>query len=216
MKSEKASTKNKKGTTKKAVKKTSTKNVATKKTTAKKDNLRKKELKAKVEIKNQDVVEQTNEFVRLLKIIAIVTAIFLVFYLVTIVVTKKADETKNSTEKKTVEKAVIQYEDIIIGTMLNYDGTYYVFIKDEEDTRLDEYDSLIKTAKENQDAPYIYQANLTDAFNKIYLGKEENYYVADMQDFKVKGTTLVKVVDHKIDSVYDNADAIKNKLNELS
>lgn len=162
--------------------------------------------------------KDTNEFKRLIKIILIVTAIFALFYIVTIIVTQKSDEVKIEREKenKTTEKAEIQYENIIIGTMLNKSGTYYVLIEDADDNRTDEYDSLIDTIKSNEDSSNIYKANLTDSFNKTYLGKEENYYVSDIADFKVKGTTLVKISDGKIDSVYDNYDAIKNKLTELA
>lgn len=168
--------------------------------------------------KNEVQVEQTNEFSRLIKITLIVTAIFAVFYVITIVVTKKADAIKIDNEKKneTIEKAEIQYENIMIGTMLNQSGTYYVLIEEDEDNRSSEYSSMIENAKSNEDAPKIYKANLTDSFNKVYLGKEENYYVSDISEFVVKGTTLVKIVDGKIDSVYDNYDAIKNKLKELA
>ena len=182
----------------------------------------KKEVKnKKATIKNnnsEEIIEQPNEFKRLLKIILIVTGIFVLFYVVTIVVTKKADDVKSEQEKEneTVEKAEIQYENIMIGTMLNYGGTYYVLIEAKDDNRLNEYESLIEGIKGNEDSPNIYKANLTDSFNKGYLGKEENYYVSDIAEFKVKGTTLIKVVDNKIDSAYDNYDAIKNKLTELA
>ena len=110
----------------------------------------------------------------------------------------------------------VRYENIIIGTMLNKSGTYYVLIEEDEDIRLDEYESLVESVNANPESSKIYKANLTDSFNKGYLGKEENYYVTDISEFKVKETTLVKVSDGKIDSVYDNYDAIKNKLTELS
>ena len=175
----------------------------------------------KIDIKKNseaNSVEQKNEFIRLIKIVLIVTLIFAVFYGVTLLVTKKSSEVINKQEKetKTTEKAEIQYENIIIGTMLNKEGTYYVFIEEDNDVRDAEYQSLIEDAKSNPDTPNIYKANLTDSFNKGYLAKEENYYVSDIADFKVKGTALVKVVDGRIDAVFDNYDAIKNKLNELA
>ncbi|MBR3362608.1 MAG: hypothetical protein IKG40_01630 [Bacilli bacterium] len=169
-------------------------------------------------VKEEKPINEPNEFKRLLKIIIIVTAIFALFYAITLIVTKKADDVKQEqkNENKTSEKAEIQYENIMIGTMLNHDGTYYILIEGKDDNRLDEYNSLIEEIKSNDDAPNIYKANLTDSFNKVYLGKEENYYVDDISEFKVKTTTLIKVVDKKIDSAYDNYDAIKNKLTELA
>ena len=183
-----------------------------------KKNMKKEPLKdVKVEEQNNQENDK-KEFIRLLKIILIVTVIFMVFYGVTLFVTNKSDEvlTERATNNKTVEKAEIQYDNIIIGTMLNYGGSYYVLIQGEDDSRLDEYSALIESIKENEDSLAIYQANLTDSFNKSYLGKEENYYVSDISEFKVKGTVLVKVVDGEIDTVLDNYDAIKNKLTELS
>ncbi len=158
-----------------------------------------------------------NEMIKLLKIVLIVTGVMLVFYGITIIATNKADEKldeQNQNEEAT--KTEIQYENIMIGSMLSHPGTYYVLIEEEDDNRLPEYESLITTIKAGEDAPTIYKANLTDSFNKTYLGKEQNYYVDDLADFKVKGTTLVKIKDGKIETVSDNHDAIKNKLNELA
>lgn len=183
-------------------------------------NVKKSNTKTEKDIKNQTPIsgEQNNEIIRLVKIVLIVTAIFAVFYVVTLLVTKKSDEVKHDREQenKTVEKAEIQYENIMIGTMLNENGTSYVLILETDDNRSEEYESLIETIKSNEDAPNIYKANLTDSFNKTYLGKEENYYVSDISEFRVKGTTLVKIGDGKVDAVFDNYDAIKNKLTELA
>lgn len=214
-----------KGKQSKQEKKGQNQNTKAENKTTKVENKNKKEIKnEKVNtkqdknIQDESNTKDTNEFKRLLKIILIVTAIFALFYIVTIIVTQKSDEVKIEREKenKETEKAEIQYENIIIGTMLNKSGTYYVLIEDADDNRTDEYDSLVDTIKSNEDSSNIYKANLTDSFNKTYLGKEENYYVSDITDFKVKGTTLVKISDGKIDSVYDNYDAIKNKLTELA
>jgi len=151
------------------------------------------------------VDNSNNEMLKLLKIVLIVTGIMVIFYGITL---ENNDNQPSETQ--------IQYENILIGSMLNNDGTYYVLIEEKDDNRLAEYDSLIATIKASEDAPAIYKANLTDSFNKDYLGKEHNYYVNDIADFKVTGTTLVKIKDRKIDSVSDNYDAIKNKLKELS
>lgn len=159
-----------------------------------------------------------NEIIKLFKIVLIVTGIMIVFYGITLLATNKADEKleeQKNNDKQPV-KTEIQYDNIMIGSMLNHDGTYYVLIEKEDDNRLIEYDSIITTIKASEDAPTIYKANLTDVFNKNYLGKEQNYYVDDLKDFKVTGTTLVKIKDGKIDSVNDSYDTIKTKLKELS
>ena len=173
--------------------------------------------------KNKKVVnentpkENNNEMVKLFKIVLIVTGVMIVFYGITLLVTNKSEEVINSQNEENNQPASteIQYENIMIGTMLNGSGTYYVLIEKEDDNRLAEYESIITTIKSSEDAPAIYKANLTDSFNETYLGKEQNYYVEDLSKFRVTGTVLVKVKDGKIDAVDDSHDAIKNTLNSL-
>ncbi len=154
---------------------------------------------------------ETDEFSKLLKIVLIVTAIIVVFYGVTVVVTKKAEEAAKEAQK---EETKIQYDSIMIGSMLNINGNFYVLIEDNDDIRLNEYTVMIQTIKANDDAPTIYTASLDSGFNKNYLSDETNYE-SNMEKFRVKGTTLVKIEDHKIADVYDNYDDIIKKLKEL-
>lgn len=152
-----------------------------------------------------------DEFSKLFKIVLIVTAIIVVFYGVTVVVTDKADEARKEAES---EKTEIQYDSIMIGSMLNINGSFYVLITDSDDIRLNEYTTMIQTIKANEDAPTIYTADLSNAFNKEYLSDKTNYD-SDLEKFRVKGTTLVRVKDHKIEDVYDSYDDIIKKLGEL-
>lgn len=154
-----------------------------------------------------------DEVVKLVKVVLLVTAVMIVFYFVTSFVTRKANA-KKVAQKSKAEKTVIQYENIIIGSMLNKDGEYYVLIEKDDDDNLSEYDTLVQTISVNDEAPKIYKANLTDIFNKMYLS-DENNYDSNLSNFKVKGTTLIKVSDHSISETYDNHDSIKSKLDEL-
>lgn len=160
-----------------------------------------------------------NELVRLVKIIVIITVIMALIYVVTMIATKKADEVKKddtSTSEKTT-KTEIQYDNIMIGTMLNKGGTYYVLIEEDkkDDQRIGEYDQLVTTIKNKEGATKIYKVDLTDAFNKVYKAKESNYYVDNISDFKVTGTTLLKIEDAKVVTAFDDYDGIKNELNNL-
>lgn len=185
-------------------------------------NKKKTEIKTKPKTNNKKTQEQqtenqNNEMIKLLKIVLIVTGIMLVFYGITLLVTKKSEDVlENQKTEEQTEKAEIQYKNIMIGTMLNHGGTYYVLIEEKDDNRIAEYDSLITTIESSEDAPKIYKANLTDSFNKTYLGKEQNYYVEDIKDFKVTGTTLIKVKDGKIETAKDTYDSIKNTLKEIA
>ena len=232
----KASTK-KTSTTKKTTSKVKTANkVASKKTTPAKKAIDSKktsetEVKAQVkpekEIKKQKEKKEnikqarkqlyynenndSNELSKLIKIVLIVTAIIVVFYGVTVVVTNKA---KEAAEEENKEATEIQYDSIVIGSMLNINGTFYVLIEDEDDIRLNEYTTLIQTISASEDAPRIYTANLSSSFNKNYLSDKTNYD-SDMTKFKVDGTTLVRISDHEITDVFDNHDSIVDELNDL-
>lgn len=151
------------------------------------------------------------EFGRLIKIILIVTVIMVVFYGVTVVVTNKVKEAK---DEQSSESQGIQYDNIMVGSMLKINGNFYVLIEDQDDSRISEYDTLKQTIAANPDAPKIFVADLSDSFNSSYLSSESNYE-SDMTKFRVTGTTLVKIEDHKITETYDSYDEINDKLKEL-
>ena len=155
-----------------------------------------------------------DELSKLVKIVLLVTAIIIVFYFITTFVTRKANAINTVKKIKTNDKAEIQYENLIIGSMLKIDGKFYVLIEKDGDEKLTEYETSIQTIKANDEAPKIYTANLTDSFNKIYLSEESNYD-SDLTKFKVSGTTLVKISDHKIEKTYDKYEDIKGELEKL-
>ena len=219
-KTKKVSSNVKKTTAKKNVRKTSNnkeKNASSKKNEKKLEikNTKNENQKEKVNNKSNELKKKTiekargnliysnssesNEISKLIKIVLIVTLVMIVFYFVTVVVTKKANEVKDSN---------------MIGYMLKIEGSYYVLIKDNDDKLLNEYETLVSTVGSNDSAPKVYGANLNDSFNKNYLSGESNYD-SNLNNFKVKGTTLVKVKDHKIDSTFDDHDSIVSELESL-
>lgn len=169
---------------------------------------------ASIKKKKSEIIKNDNELIKLLKIVLAVTGIMIVFYGITMVVTKVAkDEIDNVSPNK--EKAIIQYKDIVIGTMLNKTGgEYYVLIKGEEDNRIAEYETLIKIIEAKEDAPTFYMANLTDSFNKKYFAKEANDS-SNLEEFKVSGTTLVKIKDGEIDKTFSEYLTIRTHLNSI-
>lgn len=191
---------------KKDIKENKSDEVITKSSKEKKANL--KQARKQLYYNN---INENDEFSKLLKIVLAVTAIIVVFYGITVVVTNKAEEVRKEANS---EKAEIQYDNIMLGSMLNIDGSFYVLIEDADDIRLSEYTTMVQTIKANDDAPTIYTADLSSGFNKEYLGDESDYS-SDMEKFKVTSTTLVKVSDNEIADVYDNYDDIIKKLDEL-
>lgn len=158
--------------------------------------------------------DSTDEMSKLLKIVLVVTGIMIIFYGITTFVTKKVNAVKTAKLGKSTEKVTIQYDSIVIGSMLNMDGHYFVLIEKEDDDKSSEYDTLLKSIEANDEAPKVYTADLSSSFNKMYLNKENNFD-SDLTKFKVKDTTLVEVENNKIKNTFDNYDSIKGKLDEL-
>lgn len=158
--------------------------------------------------------DSTDEMSKLLKIVLVVTGIMIIFYGITTFVTKKVNAVKTAKLGKSTEKVTIQYDSIVIGSMLNMDGHYFVLIEKENDDKSSEYDTLLKSIEANDEAPKVYTADLSSSFNKMYLDKENNFD-SDLTKFKVKDTTLVEVENNKIKNTFDNYDSIKGKLDEL-
>ena len=74
----------------------------------------------------------------------------------------------------------------------------------------DIFDSYVTTLKEKTK---IYTVDLSSAFNKKYIGDDYSY---NKDDFKTKGTLLVKIENNEITEHYEVKDDIINKLKDLS
>lgn len=157
--------------------------------------------------------DSSDEISKLVKIVLVVSSIMILFYGITVFVTRRVTAIKTAKLGKSEEKSEIQYDNILIGTMFNIEGRHFVLIYSEDDKNMEEYDSLLKSVQANDEAPKVYKANLDESFNKPYLASESDYS-SDLSKFKVKGTTLIEI-DGDIKSTYDNYDSIKNKLGEL-
>ncbi len=158
-------------------------------------------------IKNNQTAEST-EYKKLITIIGIITVVFLLFYLITSLLTK---DNLDNIFKNDLEATEIQYDEIIIGTMFNKDGKYYVLLQEKNDPYQEIFDSYITTIRGGKDK--IYTVDLTNALNKRYLSEENSY---DENNFKVKGTLLLEIENHKIKKHYDTKDDIYNELKELA
>lgn len=158
-------------------------------------------------LKNNSSVE-SNEYKKLITIIIIVATIFLIFYVITLFFTKSD---KDNIFKNDLNASEIQYDEIIIGEMFNKDGEYYVLLLEGEDpykSIFDSYVTMIRSGKTK-----IYTVDLNSAFNRSYKDEENNY---EKDNFKVKGTLLLKLDDGNIKDHYENKEEILNILKELS
>jgi hypothetical protein len=138
----------------------------------------------------------------LVKIILIIVMIFGLFYLLTYYIDKKK---KNNEETGTNYIPYIQYNEILIGSLLNQSASdYYVLIASKEDYR-STYASLISSY--NADNKFYY-AFLDNGFNRSFINDESNTNAENINDFKVNGLTLVKVSSGRIIESYEKTESI--------
>ena len=162
--------------------------------------------KNKMQIKEISTVDEGS---RLFKIIVIILILFAIFYFLT-------GNKRNNKIDNTPVTAVIQYDKIMIGEILNQSPLeYYVLLNKNDDPYQSLYDSYITTYKNEGDHLDIYTVDLDDSFNKKYLSEEENLQPEKISDFRIHNKALLKITNHKITNVYQD-DAIASELKELA
>lgn len=146
----------------------------------------------------------------MLKFVMIVLIIGILFYLITIFVTNK----KSDATKKEVEDAIIQYEEIIIGNMFDQkEKEYYVLLKEKNDTYLNYYETYAINYQNQDDALKIYSIDLSSAFNKKYIGENNNI---KKEKFEINQTTFIKIKNGDIVESYQGNEKITNKLKSMT
>lgn len=157
----------------------------------------------------------TDEGTRLFKILAVILIVFAIFYFLTGYVSDYMDDRNNKTDN-TPETAVIQYDKIMIGSILNQSPSeYYVLLNRSDDLYQSLYESYISTYKNDGEHLDVYMVDLDDSFNKKYISEEENLQPEKVSDFRIQNKALLKVTEHKITEVYQG-DEIASKLKELA
>jgi len=159
----------------------------------------------------------SDEMSKLIKIIVVLVIIVVVFYLITVLITKnRKKQTNNYTSDTT--PAVIQYDNIIIGTIFNQVPTeYYVLIKDKEngpyETLLSSY---VKTYQSKKDSLKIYNSYMNDVFNKKYIAETSNLNVSSATEFRVSDITLIKISNHSVTESYEGIDNVQMALKNMT
>lgn len=167
---------------------------------------------AKKKINNKNTIETNNELVNLIKIIVIVCVILLAFYFITVFVSKK---TKGSAFSNDDSVAVIQYDKIIVGEILNRpNSSYLVLVQKENDVNSNLYQSYLSIYSGKENALKVYNVDLSEVFNLNYVG-DETILNNGIQNYKFSDTTLIKVSDGNISDSYVGSAAIENYLKEL-
>lgn len=156
--------------------------------------------------KNETTV--SNEEVKnLLKIVIIICGVLLVFYFITTLVQNNKSNDNNSDNV-----AVIQYNKILVGEILNRkDNSYYVLTEKENDNYVDLYKQYLTS---NKDAKF-YTIDLSDVFNQNYIGEETLVEGNDVAQYKFANTTLLKIENGNLTNVYKSKDEIINYFKSL-
>ena len=168
--------------------------------------------KVKVEEKNKEIMPTTNnEMVKLVKIVLLITAIFLIFYGITLLVTeKKAEETP-------VTEATIQYDEILLSSLFEQpNNEYYVLVTKENDDYLGVYSVYTSKYQSKENKLRLYSANLSNGFNSSYEAEESNLNTTKIEELKLKDSTLLKISNKKIVASYEGSTKIIEHLKNIS
>ena len=170
----------------------------------------KKKVNKKVNKKNSVVT--SNELVNLIKIIVIVCVVLLAFYFITVLVNKK---TKSNAFGNDDSVAVIQYDKIIVGEILNRpENSYLVLVKKEDDVNSNLYQSYLSIYSGKENALRLYNVELGEVFNLNYIG-DVTILDNGIENYKFSDTTLIKISDGNISESYVGLEAIEDYLKEL-
>lgn len=158
--------------------------------------------------KNRIYTEEQKEIFKFGKILLGLVIIIALLYLFTIYVINKPD-----TYERTNKKGVIQYSSILLGTMLNKaDKEYYVIVLDTKDLSNTVYLNKVSDYKAKNNHLPIYIADLSNELNKSFISDKSYHNNDSMDDFKVTGTTLIKVNNGKVTKFIEDAQSLLNEL----
>ena len=162
--------------------------------------------------KDNNFFSDNSEITNLIKIVIAITAIFLVFYLITWVVTKDKEKSEETSDVS------IQYNDILLGNLLSQKkDNYYVLAYETDDLYSNTYNMFISMYNNKSDSLKFYYSDLGLKFNQKYYDEEsEETNVMNFEKLKLNTTTLFKISNGKIESAYEGADAIIDYLSSIS
>ena len=168
----------------------------------------KNEMKTQVEEKK----ESENEIKKLIILVLIVTAIFFIFYGITILIMKK-NKTESTEPKEEVTH--IDMDMILINQLLSQpEDNYYVLLTIENDSNNTTYESLKEEYYKVENHKKIYNANINDPMNKSFVG-DETVLEGELKDFKFEKSTLLEIENGSIKNKYIGSTEILSKLSEL-
>lgn len=152
------------------------------------------------------------EIGNLFKIILIILVVFGIFYIFTYYLQKnrKSEMLKNNITNKIT---IIQYDEILLGDLLNQNDTeYYVLIVSKSDYN-DRYKEYLSKYNNNNK---FYYSLIDNGLNKAYISDISNFDIEDIKDLRISGTSLLKINSGKIIASYDGNANVMQQFIELN
>jgi len=161
--------------------------------------------------KNNKNYNQEYEIGNLFKIILVILIIFGLFYVLTYYIQNNKTAENNSDTSNAI--TTIQYDEILMGEILNQsEDEYYVLLVTKEEYT-DKYKEYISEYSSNHK---FYYSLIDNGMNSRYLSDTSNLKVENIDELRVVGTSLIKVSSNKISEVYDGNSSVMQAFIELN
>ena len=125
----------------------------------------------KISQKNKkSMISTDNEMLKLIILIIVVALVFAIFYVITLFVTKKDNNTSETSTDESTE-ATIQYQKILAGNILSQSSSeYYVLVYFGDDSYVDLYKNYLMyySTKVESAIPY-YFVDMDEVFNNSFI-----------------------------------------------
>ncbi|MDD4298806.1 MAG: hypothetical protein PHS98_04185 [Bacilli bacterium] len=140
----------------------------------------------------------------------IVAGVFIIFYILTIVITNNINKNVDNNYNQEV---TIQYEEILASETfsMNYND-YYVLFYDFDDHLAFIYTNTLSKFKELYPNTKVYTVDLHKGINAAYMDEISNSKANKIDDLKLTGPTLIKIKGKQTVLYVEGIDAIKDAL----
>lgn len=108
---------------------------------------------------------------------------------------------------------IISYEDATVGTIFNRpDAEYYVIFDDFTENPNQYLTSILFRYSNEEETLPIYKVDMSNGFNIKYAGEQGNPSAQKVEDIKINGVTLIKIVNGKNVKYIEGTTNIENEL----
>ena len=188
---------------------------------ANKKNNKSKKTKNNIKVIKKPIKKETKkiennkldgEILSFIKIALGVGVVVLIVFGATILMNKLGvfDEGYTKPEKGEI---IISYEDATVGTIFNRpDAEYYVVFDDFTENPNQYLTSILFRYSNEEETLPIYKVDMSNGFNTKYAGEQGNPSAQKVEDIKINGVTLIKIVNGKNVKYIEGTTNIENEL----